>query len=578
MRGAFAIAWLLAAAALSSAADFAWIDTDWSAGRYIESSGIDPDIWPGQLVLSARPEQMLFLDEPTDFRGIYGLTVYHDTLFIAAGPYPLTSDGADILTYHYESDTFGLATQLDEQGVMVMKVIGDTLLVPGPDSQDPWTYGGSVFLYNGHEWFKRQGVLFAAHVFDADVLDGVLYTTDGDGHGWGNVSVSYDWGESYTQILSIGYSPDHPVRRFYGMGCYQGLIYIQPDGFPPEDDMLFTFDGAVWDTIPVPGMPEDRQGKFTAWGDSLIFSMRSRMFILAEETVSRIDMPFSGDRWCHSVHKHGPVLFGGAEDGLLYRWEPGGAWTFVTEMGLDPQTEEISALATYRGRLYIGTARDETLTGGRLYVSACETSGSLISQVHDFGHPTMNASVAWEAFVPGESIVRVQIRSAPVLEELELRAFTGPDGTAASFYENPGAALEPWHRADRYFQYRIFLIGAGGILAPYLASVSLTADSLDYAGFEVPDRAESGLTLAPVRPSPVTRTACFELRAGSGLPVHLQITDAEGRLVREMQGTAPARWHWDLRNTAGRRVPVGRYWAQASQGATQVRRSFIVLH
>ena len=324
-------------------------------------------------------------------------------------------------------------------------------------------------------------------------------------------------------------------------------------------------------------MPEDRQGTFIAWGDSLIFAMKNRMFILADETVTGINLPFAGDRWCHGVHKYGDALYGGAEDGLLYRWEPGSTWTFVGELGRDPDTEEISALATYRGRLYVGTARDEGLTGGRLYVSACESSGSLISQVHDFTHPIMNAALAWEDFAPGEATVRFQIRSALMVEELESRNFVGPDGTMGSFFEESGAALDPWHRGDRFFQYRAYMISAGGFEMPYLRSVTLAADSLDFAGADDPPRICAQLQLVPAHPSPATREVFFELLAGNRGPISMRISDAEGRLVRRARMEAPATWRWDLRNEAGTRVPAGLYWVHAAHENTAVRQAFLVL-
>ena len=222
MRRATASALILAATLPVLASDFAWIDTDWSAGQYVEIVGIDPDIWPGQVVLTARPEQMLFLDEPTDFRGIYGLTVYHDTLFLAASDYPFIFDGAEVITYDFLTEEFAVAYEPYESGLNIIKQFGDSLYIPGPDPMDPWTDDGSIYLYNGEEWIEKETVPTAVHVCDVEVCNDIVYVTTGQFaepyHGYGCVWISYDWGDSWTRVLDILPTVANPARRFFGLG------------------------------------------------------------------------------------------------------------------------------------------------------------------------------------------------------------------------------------------------------------------------------------------------------------------------------------------------------------------------
>jgi hypothetical protein len=167
-------------AGICSAADFAWTEEDWSGGAYEAAAGIDPEIWPGALVLENQADDMRFVAQPTHFEGIWALAVYHDTLFLGAGHYPINHDGADVLAYDYTSDSFSLAYQPYEQGLVAMKVYGDTLYIPGPDSQGSWDWG-NVYLYDGASWIRKETIPGGVHVFDLAILDNVIYCSGGRG-------------------------------------------------------------------------------------------------------------------------------------------------------------------------------------------------------------------------------------------------------------------------------------------------------------------------------------------------------------------------------------------------------------
>jgi len=583
----------------AQSADVAWTDDDWSNGHYVWSSDADPDVHPGLLIPRNDPQTMLFLSEVTAYRGVYAMTVYHDTLFLGTCEYPITADGADIITYDYRTGSFHLAYQPDEQGLTTFHVSGDTLFVPGPDTYNGYLQGSAIYLYNGHEWVKKQTVALALHLFDLTVLDGAIYVTSGDRDHVGSVRVSTDWGETWSNILHL---TGADARRFYAVGSHQGRLYAQHDGLPPQTDRIYVYDSAAWDSVFIPGLPEAKMGTFTTWGDSLFLNVGNRMYILRDNQVYASWMPFSGDRWCRGFHIYKGVFYGGADQSKLYRWIPGSTWTQVCQFGLDPATEELSVMATYYGRLYIATARYEGYQGGRLYVSSAAPLGRLMSVVHDFGGPIRAGTLSWIDFRPGAgNTTRFQVRSGTTPQQVQSAPFLGPDGSASTYYETSGTALPPAHDGHRYFQYLVDLLCPNGLAMPFLDQVTVAADTLDVAGVaggapgaqDANARVPSAARLALDAPGPnpardaVTVTARWETPPPRGIgTLRLRVVDMQGRVVRVARvvssdhGFQP--WRWDLTDLGGTPVPSGIYLIQADlgtgSGAPAAARSLLVLH
>jgi len=564
---------------LAWAYQIAWTQDDWSGQAYIWQSGTDPEIHPGLLIPLNNPADPRFIAEPTSYRGLYAMAVYHDTLFIGAGPYPLNPDGADILSYDYLTGQFALSFQPPEEGVAVMKVRGDTLYIPGPDTHYSGPYGSSVYLYNGQQWITKQSVLGAVHLFDVEVMNDAIYVSSGDGSGNASIYESLDHGDSFTRIFSLDYTLEHMIRRMHALAVHQGRLYAQPDGWDPEDDMVFTFDGADWDTIQVVGLPQGTstenygwQGVFTTWGDSLMLGVKDKLFIFADHNVYRSTLPFWCARMGSGFGVYKGALYSGGGSGYLYRWRPGQGWSQLGPLGPDPSTEPVQAFATYYGRLYIATSRTEGLIGGRLYVSACATVGRLISLPHDFGIPVYDVQIAWNHFSPDPAaLVRFQVRSAPSEEQLPAHSWVGPDGTSSSWYTQSGTPLPPLHDTDRFFQYQVELHSPDGLLMPLLRSVTLSADSSEGAGVNallpVADPRAPLLLMEPPRPNPALASVHVRTHLASPDPVdgplELRVLDLQGREVRaiavDLDGRREAHWLWDLSDNRGRRVPTGIY-------------------
>ncbi len=587
---------LLAALCVSlgaaGAADFTWIQDDWSGGAYASSSEIDPEIHPGLLVLENHLDDIRYLSTPTSYQGIYSLAVFRDTLFMAASDYPYVYDGADVIAYDYLTGQYSVPYQPYESGLHIIKQFGDSLYLPGPDSRDPWHTPGSIYMYTGSQWIEKATLPTAIHVNDVEVVDGVTYATtahiNGELHGAGAVWVSTDYGDTFARVFTLWPNLEHDIRRIFGLGSFAGRIFAQPDGFPPEDEVVYsTYNGTDWDTIPVPGMPADKQAFFTTWGDSLLMTIHNRMYIWDGEQFYGYWLPFDGYRWCRGVHKYEGHLYGGGLECGVYRWLQRSQWEEVGSLGLDPSTEEIESMATYYGRVYISTSRSQQGNPAHLYVTAASSFGRLISTVHDFGDAVGAGQLLWEGHRPGvQTLIRFQIRSGATMAELESAAFLGPDGQPDSYYMESGTPLPMAHRGHRYFQYLVDLLSPEGLDMPLMDRVTLEADSLDYAAVSGDEgvtgnrRSEARTTLAmeAPHPNPARGQVTLRLTFGGVLPgpgpagadadgVELAILDLQGRLVRRARPVyepgGSVAWTWDLRDARGRPVPAGIYRAVA---------------
>lgn len=560
-----------------------WTQSDWSGGNYEWANNTDGIAQPGILILRNRLDDMRFFADPADWQGIYSMSVYHDSLFLAMSDYPFSYDGADIRTYDYRSGQFDLSYQPYESGVLVTKIFGDTLYVPGPDSMDPWYDFGSIYMYNGHVWIEKDAIPTAVHVCDVEVCNGVVYASTGHAtgslDGCGCVWASYDWGDSWTRVLTITPNQAHPVRRFFGLGHHGDRVFAQPDGFPPEDHLIYTTtNGVDWDPLPVPSMPIDKHMVFTAWGDSTLFTIHNRLYIWNGTSLSQAYMlPWDGWRWDRGIVRYKGDLYGGGLDCHIYRWVQGAQWTLIGPVGLDPSTEEIESMAIYCGRLFLGTSRRTLDQTGHLYVSAAMPNGSLVSLPYDFASTIASGTLSWEDCRPSpENTTRFRLRSGRTIEEMRQHQFVGPDGTTATWYIASGTPIASIHAGDRYVQYMAELLCPMGLLMPFLDRITLEVWTEDPTGVDGPV-AGVGATGVPdlrlVFPSPVRAADGIEMWVQLAAPsvldtgVELQVNDAAGRLLRTAQlalGTSGAvRWNWDLKDAVGHRMPAGVYWTSA---------------
>jgi len=206
-----------------------------------------------------------------------------------------------------------------------------------------------------------------------------------------------------------------------------------------------------------------------------------------------------------------------------------------------------------------------------------------VSDVHDFGWPAVDAVLNFEgAQFPPDNTLRFKMRSGETPSDLYLSLFVGPDGTVNTYYEESGLPLHDVHRGDQYFQYRVYLDCPDGLMAPYLDSVTLTADSLDYSdvadGAVRPTSTRPALRLSSPGSNPARGPVDVAVQLRGAFPsatsLRLRVVDATGRLVREarmpLSAEGTAEWRWNARDRAGQPVAAGFYQMIADLPGTDV--------
>ncbi|MEW5759208.1 MAG: hypothetical protein AB1779_00405 [Candidatus Thermoplasmatota archaeon] len=106
-----------------------------------------------------------------------------------------------------------------------------------------------------------------------------------------------------------------------------------------------------------------------------------------------------------------------------------------------------------------------------LYLS----SGTIISQAFDsLEIDTKWKIIDWNASVSQETEIKFQLRSAPTESALYTKDFVGPDGTNGSYYNMSGTPIWTGHNANRWLQWKAYLLTTNSSKTPVLYDVTLT--------------------------------------------------------------------------------------------------------
>ena len=84
-------------------------------------------------------------------------------------------------------------------------------------------------------------------------------------------------------------------------------------------------------------------------------------------------------------------------------------------------------------------------------------AGNFISRVVDTGGAAYFGALSWDADVPQNASVRFQFRAAGPGWDISETPFSGPDGTAGTYYETSGGRIASFHNGSQSFQYRALL-------------------------------------------------------------------------------------------------------------------------
>ena len=107
--------------------------------------------------------------------------------------------------------------------------------------------------------------------------------------------------------------------------------------------------------------------------------------------------------------------------------------------------------------------------------STFPASGTYISQYFDTtSNTTMYSTIDWVHLLPASTAVKVQIRTGSTTTELEANGWMGPNGTAATWFNEPtGNNFPTTTQGKRYVQFKVELDSISGTATPVLQSINI---------------------------------------------------------------------------------------------------------
>jgi len=101
---------------------------------------------------------------------------------------------------------------------------------------------------------------------------------------------------------------------------------------------------------------------------------------------------------------------------------------------------------------------------------SCQEMVTLTSSVHDTGSASDFGDISWTATVPAGMEIRFQVATN---SDNATWDFTGPDGTAGSYYTASGTDIRAGHDGDRFIRYKVFLGTADMAVTPVLHDITI---------------------------------------------------------------------------------------------------------
>ncbi|MEY2664359.1 MAG: hypothetical protein RIT04_167 [Candidatus Parcubacteria bacterium] len=109
-------------------------------------------------------------------------------------------------------------------------------------------------------------------------------------------------------------------------------------------------------------------------------------------------------------------------------------------------------------------------------------SGILESSTFDTGSVSNFNNLFWlptsQSINVGASSVQFQIATNATNTATTTWNYLGPDGTASTYYTNPGASIWSGHNGDRYLRYRLYLSTSSSTSTPNVSDISFTFTTL----------------------------------------------------------------------------------------------------
>lgn len=527
MKNSFVLFFLFISVSIAFSQNI-WTQTDWSDNQYLSLEDINSNASPGELILKNETSNMILAFIPSQLEGIWNMEVYNEKLFVASCTDPFMINGGEIISFDYALNSFQWEYDVWEQGVVQMRSQNGKLYIPGVDSQGSWNLG-NIYIYDGNSWLRKETVPHGVHVLDLIFYQDQMYITTGTdlGNDAGIVYKSNDEGDNWSNVFSIEAEGDD-FRRFYSMGIFEDQLFIQGDLKEPEGKVCFSFDGNNWNTYPLDRLTSLSYGILETFENKFYYFNKASLYIFDGTDWEHINLPFSGGSIARGIGFYDGFIYGGSENGLLYKSNDGSLWQLEADLG--NMNEEIESIETYHGRLYVGT---NTIGGkGKVYVSSSLSTGNLVSLKHDYESPILSGNINWTSLIPNEATtIKFQIKTASTSNDLDNESFIGPGGTNESFYDTPGEELCSCHNEDQWIQYKVFFDTSDSSFSPVLQDITITTNLNSLNSY---DLETNEYFLSQNYPNPFNSSTEIKFSLAKSCFASLKLFNLEGVLIKTL--------------------------------------------
>lgn len=113
-------------------------------------------------------------------RNVWDMQVYDNRIFIGAGNSanegPSQNSGpVNLVAYIPKENKFVVEGRIDEDQVDIFKILDDSLLIPGHDAKQSWSWGNFYIRTLNKTWEKYRNIPKALHVYDLFYADKKLF-------------------------------------------------------------------------------------------------------------------------------------------------------------------------------------------------------------------------------------------------------------------------------------------------------------------------------------------------------------------------------------------------------------------
>ena len=129
----------------------------------------------------------------------WDMIVWEENLYIGSGDYGANTGPVDIWCYDTQENTWKNTGTVPDEEISRFCIVGDTLVAPGIDPIEDWTWG-NYYQFDGNTWIKHRNIIGGIHNFDMVEYNDSIFCGLGVLSGEYPVVCSSDGGETFVPI------------------------------------------------------------------------------------------------------------------------------------------------------------------------------------------------------------------------------------------------------------------------------------------------------------------------------------------------------------------------------------------